>query len=158
MKGKQHGLSVNPNENASALIITGSALNALSNNPQVLKSELEALAGPAARPNGGEIYVDGFAGDQIPPKPSIREIRINQNPFSAEHARLGYGRIEILTKPGSSKFHGMIAANGNTSALDTASPAYTGAPQLLRLQHVRRRQRTALIKRVVLPECVDQPF
>ena len=68
----------------------------------------QALAGPAAGPNGGQIYIDGFTGGQIPPKSSIREIRVNQNPFSAEFDRIGYGRIEILTKPGSDKFSGHI--------------------------------------------------
>ena len=68
--------------------------------PDELQDELNALAGPAAGPNGGQIYIDGFTGGQLPPKSSIREIRINQNPFSAEFDKLGYGRIEILTKPG----------------------------------------------------------
>ena len=68
-----------------------------------------ALAGPSVGPNGGQIYVDGFtmdAGSMLPPKNAIREIRINQNPFSAQYDRVGYGRIEILTKPGTNKFHG----------------------------------------------------
>ena len=38
---------------------------------------------PAPQPDPmGEIYIDGFTGGQLPPKSSIREIRINQNPFS----------------------------------------------------------------------------
>ena len=60
---------------------------------------------PSAGPNGGEIYIDGFSGGQIPPKSSIREIIVNQNPFSAEFDRLGYGRIEILTKAGTGEMH-----------------------------------------------------
>jgi hypothetical protein len=35
-------------------------------------------------PNGGQIFVDGFSGT-LPPKEAIREIRINQNPFSPEN-------------------------------------------------------------------------
>ena len=49
--------------------------------------------------SGGAIFIDGFSGGQLPSKASIREIRINQNPFSAEYDKLGYGRIEIFTKP-----------------------------------------------------------
>jgi hypothetical protein len=67
-----------------------------------------ALAGPAAGPNGGQMYIDGFSNGQLPPKESIREIRINSNPFSSEFDAPGYGRIEILTKPGSDKFRGMV--------------------------------------------------
>ena len=41
------------------------------------------------------MYIDGFTAGQLPPKASIREIRINQNPYAAEFARPGRGRIEI---------------------------------------------------------------
>src|SRR6202021_502265 len=94
------GVSVNPDENSGAIVIKGSDLDALSDDPDELQNELQALAGPAAGPSGGQIYIDGFTGGQIPPKSSIREIRVNQNPFSAEFDKIGYGRIEILTKPG----------------------------------------------------------
>jgi hypothetical protein len=81
-------------------------LDALPDDPDDLEADLEALAGPAAGPGGNQIFIDGFTGGRMPPKASIREIRINSNPFSAEYDKLGYGRIEILTKPGSDKFHG----------------------------------------------------
>src|SRR6201992_4506160 len=69
-----------------------------------------------------------FTGGQLPPKSSIREIRINQNPFSAEYDKLGYGRIEILTKPGTDHLHGMIMASGNDSAFNSLSPFVTSEP------------------------------
>ncbi|MGC1461286.1 MAG: carboxypeptidase-like regulatory domain-containing protein, partial [Terracidiphilus sp.] len=99
------GLSVDTSadNNASSLVIKGKDLDALSDDPDELQSELTALAGAAAGPNGGQIYIDGFTGGQLPPKSSIREIRINQNPFAAQYDKLGYGRIEILTKPGTDK-------------------------------------------------------
>jgi hypothetical protein len=83
---------------------------------------LTALAGPSAGPNGGQIYVDGFTGGQLPPKSSIREIRINQNPFSAEFDRLGYGRVQIFTKPGTDKLHGFFNLSGNTSGFNSGNP------------------------------------
>jgi hypothetical protein len=122
------GVSVNPDENASALVVKGSDLDALSDDPDELQNELQALAGPAAGPSGGQIYIDGFTGGQIPPKSSIREIRVNQNPFSAEFDKIGYGRIEILTKPGSDKFSGHIASLGNDSAWNTANPLVQQQP------------------------------
>ncbi len=112
-------IDVNPENNASAIVLKGKDLEALSDDPDELQTELEALAGPSAGPNGGEIYIDGFSGGQIPPKASIREIRINQNPFSAEYDKVGYGRIEIFTKPGTDKFHGQIFADGNSSAFNS---------------------------------------
>src|SRR5271157_5936177 len=115
-------VGTNPQENASALVIKGEDLQALSDDPDELQSELEALAGPSAGPNGGQIYVDGFTAGQLPPKADILEIRINQNPFSAEYDRLGYGRIEITTRPGSSQFHGQVMGNINASSFNTRNP------------------------------------
>lgn len=97
--------------NASAVVLSGSDLDALSDNPDDLLVDLQALAGPAAGPNGGSIFIDGFSGGELPPKNSIREIRINQNPFSPEYDRLGFGRIEIFTKPGTDKFRGSVGYN-----------------------------------------------
>ena len=111
--------------NASALIIKGKDLDALSDDPDELQSELEALAGPSAGPNGGQMYIDGFTAGQLPPKASIREIRINQNPFSAEYDKLGYGRIEIFTKPGLDSFHGQFFAIGNDSNFNATNPFAT---------------------------------
>ncbi len=115
-------LSVDPDANASSTVIQGKDLEALSDDPDELQSELQALAGPAAGPNGGQIYVDGFTGGQLPPKSSIREIRINQNPFSAEYDRIGYGRVEVFTKPGTDKFHGNFQVNGNPSQFNSPNP------------------------------------
>ena len=108
--------------NASAIVLKGKDLEALSDDPDELSNELTALAGPSAGPNGGQIYIDGFSGGQLPPKSAIREIRINQNPFSAEFDRLGYGRIEILTKPGTDKLHGQAFIQGNDKAFNTGNP------------------------------------
>jgi Carboxypeptidase regulatory-like domain len=122
------GLDTSPDNNSSAIVIKGKDLDALSDDPDELQDELNALAGPAAGPNGGQIYIDGFTGGQLPPKSSIREIRINQNPFSAEYDKLGYGRIEILTKPGTDHLHGMIMASGNDSAFNSLNPFVTSEP------------------------------
>src|SRR5438874_10073189 len=115
-------LDVSASSNASSLIIKGKDLEALSDDPDELQSELQALAGPAAGPNGGQIYIDGFTGGQLPPKSSIREIRVNQNPFSAQYDKLGYGRIEIFTKPGTDKVHGQFFFNDSNSVLNSRNP------------------------------------
>jgi len=122
------GVSVSADENASAMVIKGKDLDALSDDPDELQNELTALAGPAAGPNGAQIFIDGFTGGQLPPKSSIREIRINQNPFAAQYDKLGYGRIEILTKPGSDKFHGSVMVMGNDSAFNSLNPFVTKEP------------------------------
>src|SRR5262245_48411171 len=100
------GVSTDPDATAGATVIKGKDLDALPDDPDELAAALQALAGPSAGPNGGQIYIDGYTGGNMPPKEAIREIRINQNPFSAEFDRLGFGRIEILTRPGSDKWRG----------------------------------------------------
>jgi hypothetical protein len=115
-------VSVDSDSNASSTVIKGADLDALSDDPDELSSELSALAGPAAGPNGGQIYVDGFTGGQLPPKSSIREIRINQNPFSAQYDKLGYGRVEVFTKPGTDKFHGNFSMQGSDKVFNTSNP------------------------------------
>lgn len=127
-------VSTDASANASAVVLKGKDLDALSDDPDELSNELQALAGPSAGPNGGQIYIDGFTGGQLPPKSAIREIRINQNPFSAEFDRIGYGRIEILTKPGSDQLHGRVFMLGNDNAFNTGSPFTKNIPSYHSIQ------------------------
>jgi len=129
VQGDANTVSTAPDSNANAIVIKGEDLNALSDDPDELQNELEALAGPSAGPNGGQIYIDGFTGGQLPPKSSIREIRVNQNPFSAEYDRLGYGRIEIFTKPGTDKLHGNLQLQGNDSTFNSKNPLLQGTAE-----------------------------
>ena len=57
----------------------------------------------------------------MPPKESIREIRINQNPFSAENEQAS-GRIEILTRPGTDKLRGSSFFNFEDESLNSRNP------------------------------------
>jgi hypothetical protein len=108
--------------NANSLVLRSEDLDALSDDPDDLQADLLALAGPAAGPNGGAIYVDGFAGGELPAKNAIREIRINQNPFSPEFDKLGYGRIEVFTKPGSAQYHATVDYNHGTDWWNSRNP------------------------------------
>jgi uncharacterized membrane protein YgcG len=127
-------VDVNPANNAGAIIISGKELDALPDDPDELLTDLQALAGPSAGPNGGQLYIDGFTAGQLPPKSSIREIRINQNPFSAEYDKLGYGRIEIFTKPGTDSYHGQFQISGNDSAFNTTDPFAGAEPNYYTVQ------------------------
>ncbi len=118
-------LSTDAQSNATALVLREKELAALSDDPDELSQQLQAMAGPAAGPNGGQIYVDGFTGGQMPPKSSIREVRINSNPYSPEYDRPGFGRIEILTRPGSDSIRGQAFLQYNKEALNSRSPLLT---------------------------------
>src|SRR5215471_11335576 len=99
-------VTTDSSNNASAVVLRDDDLKSLGDSAEDLQEDLLALAGPSAGPGGGAIFIDGFSGGQLPSKESIREIRINQSPFSPEYDKLGLGRIEILTKPGTDKFRG----------------------------------------------------
>lgn len=128
-------LSVEPENNAGAIVLKGEDIDALPDDPDDLAAALQALAGPSAGPNGGQIFVDGFTGGRLPPRASIREIRINSNPFSAEYDRLGFGRIEILTRPGTDRFRGQASFNFNDDALNARNPFATSRPPIQTRQY-----------------------
>ena len=126
-------VSTDPANNADATVLSKTEIEALPDDPDEMQAYLQSLVGAAAGPNGGQIYIDGFTGGQLPSKDMIREIRINSNPFSAEYDSPGSGRIEILTRPGSDKFRGSVNANFNDESLNSRNPfAVNRAPTQVR--------------------------
>jgi hypothetical protein len=127
--GEQEPNASDPGANVNSFIIKGKDLDALSDDPDELEAQLQALAGATAGPNGGQIYIDGFTGGKLPPKSAIKQIRINQNPFSAEFDKLGYGRIDIQTKPGGTKIHGRVLVDGSHSSFNARNPFVPQKPE-----------------------------
>ena len=107
---------------AGAIVLKGKDLEALPEDPDELAAALQALAGPAAGPNGGQITIDGFEGGRIPSRDSIREVRVNENPLSAENDRPGFGGIQIFTKPGTEKLRGSFGFTFNDESLNSRNP------------------------------------
>jgi len=118
-------VSTDVSANGTAIVLRERELAALSDDPDELAQQLQAMAGPSGGPNGGQIYIDGFTGGNLPPKSAIREVRINSNPYSPEYERPGFGRIEILTRPGSDKIRGQAFLQYNKEALNSRSPLLT---------------------------------
>ena len=71
-------VNVEAGGNANAIVLKGADLDALSDDPDELSSELTALAGPSAGPNGGQIYIDGFTGGTLP------QVSHSRNPHQPE--------------------------------------------------------------------------
>ncbi len=126
--GKEEAINTNPEANASAIVLDEKDIKALPDNPAELEAALQALAGPGAGPNGGEIFIDGFSGGKLPRRDTIREVRINQNPFSSEFDRLGLGRIEILTKPGTEKWSGEFGGEFEDESFNSRNPFSANRP------------------------------
>ncbi len=129
------GVGTDPENNLGAIVLKGSDLEALPDDPDDLTAALQALAGPGAGPNGGQIFIDGFTGGRMPALSSIREIRINSNPYSAEYDRPGFGRIEILTRPGTDQFRGQASFSFNNQALNSRNPFASTRPPYMSRQY-----------------------
>ena len=115
-------LNTDPAGNSDAVVLRGQDLDVLPDDPDALSAAVQAMAGPSAGPNGGQIFIDGFTGGRMPPKESIREVRINQNPFNAENSGIGFGQIEIFTKPGADKLRGSTFFNFGDESLNSRNP------------------------------------
>ena len=59
---------------------------------------------------------------------AMQQIRINQDPYSAEYARPGRGRLEILTKPGTQEYHGEGTLIFRDAHLNARNPFATTKP------------------------------
>jgi hypothetical protein len=108
-------------DNKSALVFKADQLKTFSDDDSTFQQEIEALAGGTGQ-KPPEILIDGFSNGRFPPKNTIREIRINQNPYSASYDRLGFGRIEIFTKPGTDKLHGEFGSSGTDNVFNSNNP------------------------------------
>ena len=58
-------VETDPASNAGATVLRQEDLEALPDDRDDLAMDLQALAGPAAGPNGGQIYIDGFTGGRL---------------------------------------------------------------------------------------------
>jgi hypothetical protein len=127
------------------MTLTGKDIAALPDDPTRFLERLLQLAG-GARPGDVAVYVDGFRDyKRLPPKDTIKMIRINSNPFSAEFSDRSSKRIEITTKPGTDTFHGDVKFQGRSSAFDTRNPLAETKPPM-RYQHYNGYLQGPLVK------------
>jgi len=88
-------------------------IDQLPDNSDELTDMLQQMAGAEA-----EFRVNGFQGDQLPPKAQIQAIRIRQDPFAADSHGAGRPRVEIITKPGSTSWTHEVDAGLRDQSLD----------------------------------------
>lgn len=84
-------------------VLTREQIDALSDDPDEARRQLEELAGP-----GATLRVDSFEGAPLPPKSQIRMIRISRDQFAAEHHSAGGLLIEIVSQPGIGPLRGNV--------------------------------------------------
>ncbi len=119
------GDSTDPDQNGDAIVLKGDAINQLPLDSVELQQQLTALAGSPSP----DIYLNGFSNGTLPPRDTIREIRINHNPYSAQNdTNPTNGKIEIFTKPGTGNLHGSLYIRGNDSSFNSLNPFVTQEP------------------------------
>jgi len=107
-------VSADAANNGSALVLRERQLAALSDDPDELAAQLQAMAGPGAGPERRADLYRWLHRWHAAVKGFDREVRINANPFSPEFEKPGFGRIEIFTRPGMDTVHG-IESSGSTA-------------------------------------------
>lgn len=135
VQAESNAVNTDPDQNQSATVLGEEFIKTLPDNEDDLRDYLQALAGPAAGgasggQGGAQILVNGFSANRLPPKEAILQIKINQNPFSAEYSQPGFGRVEIITKPGLDSFRGSFGLNFRNSALDARNAFAVVKPDL----------------------------
>src|SRR5215813_6671373 len=112
-------VNTNPSENLDVIKLDRDSLN---NIPVLGNDVIGALANlvdaSSTGSGGATVLVDGLETTRKVPASMIQEVRINQNPYSAEFARPGRGRIEVITKAGATEYHGEFGFIFRDSRLD----------------------------------------
>lgn len=103
-------VSTDASANADTVSVTGADFSKLPVFDQDFIATLTPFLDPGSIASGGVVLVvDGVEMNSLTVSPSaIQEVRINNDPYSAEFNRPGRGRIEIMTKPGTPEFHGEL--------------------------------------------------
>jgi Carboxypeptidase regulatory-like domain len=98
-------------------VLTREQIDALSDDPDELRRQLQDIAGPDAK-----ILVDSFEGRDLPPKALIKSIRVTRDQFAPEVHFAGELRIEILTQPGIGPVRGNLRSGFYDSLMDGENP------------------------------------
>ena len=106
--GSEPLISTDAAANRDAVTMTADDIGKLPVFDQDIVATLTPFLDASSGSSGGvTLIVDGIEMKSTSVSASaIQEVRINNDPFSAEFTRPGRGRIEIITKPGSPQFHG----------------------------------------------------
>src|SRR5262245_10020227 len=93
------------------------------------------LSAGATGTGGVTLIVDGMEMNKAGVSGSaIQEVKINNNPYSAEYSRPGRGRVEIVTKPGAAQYHGAFNWLFRDAQLNARDPfALTRPPEQRRI-------------------------
>src|SRR5262245_20124798 len=97
--------------------LTREQIDALSDDPEEMKKQIQDLAGP-----GAVIRVDSFEGSDLPPKAQIKSIHVTRDGFAAENHNAGAFFVDIITQPGLGQLRGGVQTRLRSGTLSGRSP------------------------------------
>ena len=103
-------VSTDASENLDVVALDREALDNLPVFDQNYVGAISQFLDPGSiATNGVTLVVNGMEQRNIGVSASaVQQVKINQNPYSAEFQRPGRGRIEVITKPSSQVYHGNL--------------------------------------------------
>lgn len=124
-------VSTDPERNADAIRLDRVALDDLpAIDDDVVAAAARFLDSSLAGSAGPTLVVDGIETDKAGvSKSAITEVRINQNPYSAEFVSPGGGRVEITTKQEASALHGILNFRFRDSWFDARNAFAIARPE-----------------------------
>jgi Carboxypeptidase regulatory-like domain len=125
LKGKAESVTVQTDRQAAAAdrqeafgtALTREQIDALSDDPDEMRRQLQDMAGPDA-----VFRVDSFEGQDLPPKAMIKAVHITRDAFAAENHYAGGLFIDIITQPGVGPLRGNARFNFYDSSMDGRNP------------------------------------
>ena len=129
-------ISAAANANRDAIMLDDHALNDLPVFDRNLVATMARMLDAATLGTGGvTLVVDGMEARKVGVSPSaIQQVKLNQDPYSAEFPRPGRGRIEVITKAGTDRYSGSVDFTFRDAALNARDPfAETKPPEQRRI-------------------------
>jgi hypothetical protein len=115
--------------NAATTTLEEDEIAQLSDDPDELRQQLEAMTGGA----GAVFQVNGFRGGRLPNRDEIRQIRFRTNSFAADNHDAGRVMVEIITRPGLTEWSGNANVGLRSDILNARNAfAHTQTPEQFR--------------------------
>lgn len=119
-----------PEENHDSSVMTAVDLKALPIFDNDYGTAMSAFLDDSATVTGGSgLLVDGLEVNRATVSPSaVQEVRINQDPYSAQYYWPGRGQMEIISKPAADHFHGQFNFYFRDSAMNARNALALSKP------------------------------
>jgi Carboxypeptidase regulatory-like domain/TonB dependent receptor len=119
-----------PEDNHDSSVMTASDLKALPIFDNDYATAMSAFLDDSATATGGSgLIVDGVEANRATVSASaVQEVRINQDPYSAQYYWPGRGQMEIITKSAADNYHGQVNFYFRDSAMNAQNALAPSKP------------------------------